>query len=424
MSLHSNNTLDAEFSLHATTRQENNSRLRPQIEQLRNGQAIAALEPFAKAYLGLYLDIDSSFAPYDRIRFLVDDDIAEAVVQGFVKILYEYPFPRPEEIGEKMARGERDEIGYIVLAGMDHLMRQSQLQSDSQALLYKLPAATIDCAVCFHYANACSFRNEWLEPLLKDKSDALAPVLEAFWLGLIKQGTGYIPGLHDYLDDKQTNQAHISQVLLPILKNWSGYKKKFLNELLQTAIRYTDKQKLAAVTDAILTRDDPGLTPNKRILWLATAFVLQPDNYWQDLLDYTQRSKEKILPLLDFTVELASDIRFDAYVLPHFTLARLLRIIAPRFPPHYDSFDNLTENAKKTLRLFYIYAGSSHDISESLEWLQQVRVMKIVKSLLTEVMQFNQQLQHNETEEMPSFNEFMSSLKKSGKLQGRQVRYK
>ena len=417
MSLRSDNTIEQEFALHAQTRAENDTRLLPQVDALRTGQAVEALEPFAKAYLGLFLDIDSTFPPVERLRFLLSENIAQAVLEGFSCVLRQHSLPKPEEIGNKMAQGERFEIGYIVLAGMDYLAQQSK-QS-----LYDLPTETINSAICFHYANNSSFSDAWVEPLLKDKSDALAPVLESFWMGIIRQGTDYIPGLHDYLDDKVTNKQHLSQILLPILGNWSGYKKKFLAELLQNAIRYTDTESLCAVVAQILQRNDPDLIPAKRILWLATAFILQPDRYWQELLDYTQRSKEKILPLLDFCVELVTDVRYEPYVLPHQTLAKLLRIIAPKFPPHYDNFDNLTENAKKTLRLFHVYANLGEDISESINWLQSVRVMNIVRDLVVVVNELNQDYLNDKHAVHYGYEDFVMLLRRAGKLQSRKGKF-
>ena len=412
MGLHIQNTLDEESALHAQTREENDARLRPQLKALREGRAVETLASMAKAYLGLYLDIDSSFLPMQRIGFLVSDDVAEALTAGFVAVLHNHALPAPQQIGEQMAKGERYETGYIVLAAMDHLYRQADA-------LDGVSLSTLGSALCFHYANTSSFQNRWVETVLRAHAADMAPVLEAFWMGLISKGTDHIPGLQAFVANANSNHACLDQMLLPVLAHWSGYKKKLLARLLQTAIRHTDTNRLLGIAATQFRRND--LPPDKRILWLACAFVLQPDNYWQTLLDYTQRSKEKLLPLLDFSLELVCPQNDTPVRLPHYTLARLLRLIAPKFPPHYDSFGNLTDNACKTLRLFYEYALLNEDITHSLQWLQKARVMNVVRELLEATLNLNRQALQGKP--VVAFDHFVDTLKQAGKIAGRKGRY-
>ncbi len=89
------------------TREENDQRLVNQHQTLSQAKALELLEPFAKAYLGLFIEIDSIFPPEQRIRFIAGDALADAIMQGLSRVIELDEFPTATEIGEKMAKDER-----------------------------------------------------------------------------------------------------------------------------------------------------------------------------------------------------------------------------------------------------------------------------------------------------------------------------
>jgi len=200
------------------------------------------------------------------------------------------------------------------------------------------------------------------------------------------------------------------------LSGWTGYKKKTLNVLLAIALKYTNTEKLLSIIENILSNEQ-ALNPRIRMVWLTSAFILSPDIYWQQMVDYTCRSKEKLLPLLDFTIALLDDITLELG-----TLTKIIRLIAPKFPPHIDDFGQLAANPQKTLRLFYELANSEQSITDELKWLRSVRVMKIVSPILDEVEVLNKQKLSQNT--FLSFTEFLSGLLNNGKLKERRSRFK
>jgi len=402
-----------EAKLHAYTRVENDERLANQHDAIRNAETIEALEPFAKAYLGLFLEIDSTFEPEQRIRFIASDDLADAVIQGLSVALHNLKsIPTPFDIGKKMAAKERLEIGYVVLVGMDILVKDTDAIGDAFS---QLSSEILGAALCFHYANSCEFRNSWLNALIEYDRDLVTHTLQQFWLAQMDKGVRYLPGLGEQLKTQQGQQL-VGDIILPVLSGWSGYKKKTLNVLLAIALRYADAEKLLPIIENIY-KTETTLNPRMRMVWLTSAFILNPDAYWQQMIDYTYRSKEKLLPLLDFSVALLDEVRLNVDV-----LTKIIRLIAPKFPPHIDDFGQLAANPTKTLRLFYELANRKELISDEVAWLRTARVMKIVSPILDEIILLNRA--KNKKLPFPEFPVFMSNLLTSGHLKEKRSRFK
>lgn len=402
-----------EAKLHAITRAENDKHLADQHKDIQNASALEALESFSKAYLGLYLEIDSSFSPKQRIRFIASNDLADAVIQGLSSVLFNIKsIPTATDIGKKMANEERMELGYVVLVAMDLLIKE---QKNVKGLFSKLSPEVLAAALCFHYSNSSEFKNIWVNDLIEFNRDLVTVTLQQFWLAQMDKGVRYLPGLAEQLKTKQ-GQEIVGDIILPVLAGWSGYKKKTLNVLLAIALRYANSEKLLLIIENVLETHQT-LSPRMRMAWLTSAFILNPGVYWQQMLDYTYRSKEKLLPLLDFSVALLDEIKLDVDV-----LTKIIRLIAPKFPPHIDDFGELAANPQKTLRLFYELANRGDSISKEVEWLRTVRVMKIVSPIIDEVELLNKTKEHNIA--FPDFPTFMTNLLNNGHLKEKRSRFK
>ncbi len=307
---------------------------------------------------------------------------------------------------------KRLEFGYVVLVSMDLFIKKN---TTLQEAFSKINPQALSAALCFNYANSCDFKNTWISGLIQYDRKLVAETLQQFWLAQMSKGTDFLPGLSEQLKTKQGQQL-VGDIILPILSGWMGYKKKTLNILLAIALKYVNTEKLLSIIENILSNEQ-ALNPRIRMVWLTSVFILSPDTYWQQMLDYTYRSKEKLLPLLDFTIILLDDITLELD-----TLTKIIRLIAPKFPPHIDDFGQLAANPQKTLRLFYELANCEQSIIDELKWLRSARVMKIVSPILDEVEVLNEQKLSQNT--FLDFTEFLSGLLNNGKLKERRSRFK
>lgn len=353
-------------------------KLGDRLDQVRAARDPGALEVFAKAYLGLFLDIDEAVAPPQRVAMLAEPDIAEAVLEGFIAILRRDDLPDPATIGTALGEGRRYAKGYVVLAGMDRLAQQGL------GRIHALEDTVLASALCFHYANTPSQSNAWEAEVLVHHPDLMASTLRDFWQGQYANASDTLPGLAQVMKHPGARPV-LEQVILQLLHEWQNCSTRQLMQLLQLALQCGERQELLELAGERLREHREG-DVKRHIYWLATGYLLAPQQFQDELAGYVGHYREKALPLLDFTVEaMQSDdqmrLRHDADVIAH-----LLRLLAPLFRRNQPSTGGLDANAQKVLWLFdQLAADSSESALAAVERLRNVRVMGIYDDVLEDV---------------------------------------
>lgn len=391
---------EQDFREHTHTRLENDRQLSGKLAELQTGQDIESLERFAKGYLGMFLDLDNTIPPNQRISILANPQLAQAIDQGFEAILKTGVFPSPSAIADSMLDDKPFAIGYILLAALDLFSESRRYQIE------QLPADTVIAAVCCHFAYKTELHDRWLPQVLQKRPELVSRALAEFWQQMTSRDTDHLPGLYQIISHQQYDSIS-SYVVLPVLTSWTTVRKSTLRDLLHSAIRCTDHRHLLQICeDALQTWN--AAEPARYILWLTTAFLLAPSKYDMVLADYCGRSKEKILPLLDFSVMVLMTDNEQRLPLTADTYTQLLRIIAPKFTPQQDRYGNLCDNTQKVMYLFYRLAtNADQDTESAIKRLRLVRVMKLYQSILDAVVSVHR---HSRDTQIPDFEDFIAQL--------------
>ncbi len=359
-------------------RQRSAEKLRHRTEDLRCGRAPQALEPFAKAYLGMFLEIDDEIAPPERIEQLAAEPLASAIRAGFIAVLASKDLPTPADIGSRFARGERLALGYVVLAGVD------LLASTDPPALYDLPPETLASALCFYHINTPSHHFDWVADLLRERADVCAAALDELWDELLPTVTDHLPGLRQVLREPGARSLR-RRLVLPVLARWKHCKPTVLRELLLVSLRCADHDALLELVRATIADIDEAEV-KKGIYWLACAYMLAPTEFEQALTEYAGRWREKTLPLLDFSVAVLAQEQVSELAIGPEQIARLLRIIAPTFRRNAPLTGGLDAVSAKVMELFERLANdSSEGAVRAVRDLQQVRVMRVYEDVLQDV---------------------------------------
>ena len=358
----------------AQVRAENEQLLSEKLDEIATGENQSVLESFARAYLGMFYEIDNELTCDERVELLASTDIAGAVLNGFETTVLNTLLPTPDNIAATYVHGEELAQGYVVLAGMDRLAKQDRLS--------ELGNATLQSALCFSYSNHNSHQHTWLEQLLND-SDVAIPAFASFWQVLMAEDIHLLPGMKKLLlEDKR--QGFAKDLSLSVLHNWQVCRTKLLKPLLQQALLHADHQQLLVIAREKIDQEKL-VDENQRVIWMATAFLLAPDIYEQVLANYIGRLKQKVLPLLDFVMDIF-EAQKEQRVISSSAIAQLLRIIAPIFPPQFHSYDEakvLDVNSQNVIELFHrlaIYPES--DRASGIKILRKARVLKIYKKVI------------------------------------------
>ena len=94
-----------------------------QIEAMRHGEFAALVAP-ARAYLGLYHDMNNEVGPQDRLAEWLGTEIANAAIEGFDAFLQSGPSPTAQQIAESNAVSQSWNATPIILAALAERARK------------------------------------------------------------------------------------------------------------------------------------------------------------------------------------------------------------------------------------------------------------------------------------------------------------
>lgn len=359
------------------TRSKTGTALAGRLDELRRGESAGMLEPFAKAYLGMFLEIDEQLAPVERVRLLSGPPIADALLQGFVATLYRPDLPTPAEIGRALRDNRLHAIGYVVLAGIDHCC------SGAADDVLALPARALSSALCLHFANTPNRRDRWAAQIIRERADIAADAFIELWREMLAESTDYLPGL-GYMLTADFAAPVLSRVLPMLLRQWTTCNPAAQRRLLEAALCHLKPEDLLDQARAALA-SNADMAVKKRVYWLATAFLLAPEEFAAVLADYAGRWREKTLPLLDFTAGVLSSsdrpLRLSATA-----LGQLVRIIAPTFRRNEHRNGGFDAASAQVLWLFDLLAQDhSEEAIEAVRRLRKTRVLRMYSDVLDEV---------------------------------------
>lgn len=353
---------------------ENNQRLGPHLKSIAEGQMTDALVPFAKAYLGLYYQLDNSVPPRLRVASLASIQLADAIMQGMQSLLQEGSVASPEQIGRNYLDGEGQGLGYVLLAAVEEYCEE-----DSHRVLL-LRDEVITALLCYQFLRGSYQTLAWHEQILHQRPLLVIDALEQFWAPFKHLKKDFLPGLQTLI--RGPRYTHLASPLaLSLLETWPYSDVYTLRRLMQWALCADNRDHLLFIAEqrieALLVSDI-----RRKVYWLATAFIIAPQGHTAALSQYIGRSKEKVLPLLDYVLALLKDPAIEQH-LSALDLARLLRIIAPVFARNEGRAGQLDDNSSKVLWLFEQLGRYPEDeLAAAVSWLKSVRVMRCYADIL------------------------------------------
>ncbi|MDH5445430.1 MAG: hypothetical protein OEY52_07720 [Gammaproteobacteria bacterium] len=385
------------------TREDNDQTLLSRIDAIRQGQDLEVLEPFAKVYLGLFYDVDNQIAPAERIDLLANAELATAIKLGLQNVLLRPDLPSVESITEANLNQKNLTIGYVILAGIS-LYAEQDIEK-----VYELPEQTRSAAICFHHFISTFHDDNWYQPLLNTQTEQSARALLSMWQVLINKKQDFLPGLKPVIEEPN-NVPLFTKIVVPLLLGWTHCRHRDLSSLLSQAIRHADHAELLAAAEEMQKKAEL-MNLRNQVYWQTTAFLLDPEQQGQNLINFMGQEKIKLLPMLDFIIPLLDNDEDPSFALSATGYGFLIRCLAQKFTPQMDMYDNLGEISLRVLWLFYMLACfSKQEGGETLNSLRKVRVLKLYKEI------FNAIADYQLSPDKPDFHNFIQTLRDEGRL--------
>jgi hypothetical protein len=297
-----------------------------QLEAIRSGAPTNALVYLAKAYFGLFYEVDSELPPRDRLTAFTTPEIAATALDGFVAALQRSDIPSPNMIGELEAEGKEYVFGFPVLAGMDTLADRSMTD------VLSLPESTLQSALAFHYANLTERERDWVKRVIESLPNLAADALTAYWRPHLARQSKHIPGLYDLAHEEMMKPV-ARRVSLILLKDYANGLEENWSCMLHAATRCADPAELLALAREVLAAP-MALKDENRTLWYAAAFLLSPVEFEEQLAQHMDGNEERAARLLSFicpSLGIKHDIQYPLSVAALVSLISMTgRIFHPR----------------------------------------------------------------------------------------------
>lgn len=260
---------------------ERKSRLARNIENLdphksgiESGKALAILEHYARIWFGLFVDVDHDVDPMARLCNEVGSELADKIVSGFSRALYEPYFNSISEIAETSLENRAFHRGFLMLAGMDVVAMKGP-----NAVL-KLPDSVLELAVAYEMSNAIDRKLEWPAWIFSNKVEFTARVLDTYWRTQLQAKPERLTGFYSFNRDEPRLPA-ITKILPGFLSDFPRASVALLESMLCNAILYCTKESIAPLIDNALST--LGRAPDHRTIWMAAGFLFSPTKYHRQL---------------------------------------------------------------------------------------------------------------------------------------------
>lgn len=251
------------------------SHWRSHHDVLREGRGCEALDEFAKIWIGLFADSDHALSPLERLVDFAGDELASVVLAGFEAILLRSDLPTPQAIAELDLENRIFSSAFAVMAGMEIIAERSQDE------LLALPSATVASALATNLAIPKESDRIWPDMIMEGRPDIATETLRNFWR--VQLAAGKQPHGIYRLDKDEGPVARIATAIaLELAREFPNAPEETLRTLLHASLRHHSGDVLRLLVQNVLNSKSV-LGLQQHVLWLATGYLLCPDEYEVEL---------------------------------------------------------------------------------------------------------------------------------------------
>ncbi|MFM0491908.1 NACHT domain-containing protein [Paraburkholderia graminis] len=259
------------------------------------GELVAIVDP-AKAYLGLFSDIDRGLQPMERIVAWLGAELANDAMTGFEAVLCRVDLPTPEDVSHGFATGTRWNYCYAIMAGLLARQRTGKGLADLSQTV-RMTALLL----CLNDRGMCNDDDvsalcEALEKSLIQTAQERANFARIWIEPSLAAGVSHIPGLY-----KLARDEHWQEVGAPLAREWLLTTETLCE---RTELELVDCLTLAGELDSLapiaagrvnVVYDDL----DHMFAWLAIDVLVRFDAVRSDLLGIGAQNPEFIWFLRD-----------------------------------------------------------------------------------------------------------------------------
>jgi hypothetical protein len=258
---------------HTVTRAQNVSDLTQRLSTIREGSEERALVWAGKAYIGRFSDLTDISGGRERLVSLTNEEIADALIEGFIRYLDHPAIPTK---GEVIERWQANSIPYThALLSLSVFLR---LRAGMSVPLTALPSCLAAVATTSNHSDQVPDYDEtlsaWLLHEVRHNPTVVQSVLLDLWSACSTKKRNDLPRFYELSQDPgcQPLLASLSADLLKAGINDNPYA---VGKLVPVLLRH-DRQAAQAIGNSEVTRH--GVSEEVRAIWGTALFMIDQSN--------------------------------------------------------------------------------------------------------------------------------------------------
>jgi len=253
------------------------------VEQIRSGLHAGWLLHIMRFYLAFYDEVDREATPRARVTAWFGEERTAAALEGLAASLSRDDLPTFTDVMATIAEQQHFDWWYVLAAGLDERMSAGQgLSGLSDDFLKGMLVFDVACPV---YEPRDGVEHVMVHPWRTDLMERRPELVRDAYLEVARarlaRGHQFADGLSELLTDAAF-EPYRADIVLELLRDYPNASTFRLDEMLGAAV------KLPVLHDRLLTLARTVMAGNalderQRDLWLATAYMLAPAAFENDV---------------------------------------------------------------------------------------------------------------------------------------------
>jgi len=272
----------AKASQQAVHRAQNIADLTPRLTTIREGVEEHTLVWAARVYQGFFYDIHDIPDARDRLVSVTNDEIADALIEGFIRYVENPTIPTKNAVIEGWL-ANRTPSTRTLLSLSVFLRLNAGMTVPQEALPHCIAAVVTAYKARDKLPGHDETLARWLLQEAQQHPAVVRSVLSDFWVARTTVKRGSLPGFYELSRDLGSQQF-LASLSADVLKAQINDDHDTVGKLVSVLLLYDQRAGLA-IGESELARNE--LSAEVQAIWRTALFVIDPDKYlesWRTLM--------------------------------------------------------------------------------------------------------------------------------------------
>ncbi|HEY1234614.1 MAG TPA: hypothetical protein VGH22_14650 [Candidatus Binatia bacterium] len=275
-------------------RTHNIAYLIPRLTTIRKGGDENVLVWGTQVYHGLFDDVEDISDPRDRLVRATNEEIADAIIEGFIRYTENQTIPKAEEVIQSWCANSIP-YAHILLSLSAFLRLRAGLTVPASALANCIAAIATNIHCDYGTLGWQEILSEWLLQEVNRNPSMVRPVLREMWVASATIKKDDLPGFYELNADTNCRQF-LASLSADVLETGITADDYTVGKLVSILLLH-DRQAAMKIGETELQRTE--VSTEVRAIWATAMFSIDPSNYLEPWKTVISESDEALWKAID-----------------------------------------------------------------------------------------------------------------------------